>query len=577
MTGRYIITAAISIIAMMPLSAQEKGQEGALNREITLFNPYKPTLNSAKKRSFLPDMKDTVRIKPQFSYEVSSEPFLPAYTVSPIKAASLLPDPLPKLYKSYVNLGMGNYVSPLAEISITNERSKKGSLGFYGRHFSSNSNIDLANSKEMYAGMMDNEASLSGRRFFRRSVFESSADFTQIVRHAYGYNPSSALAYDPGKEDIRMRYNNIGAKAAFRSATIDSLGFAYDFSAWYNYFYHLTNMAQHNYGIEGIMAKPFKGFYVGSGMDLEFYKNSDSLSTSTDFIFSLSPFIRKSTSIWNFKIGLQALVDRRSSFHLYPDVNFGFSIVPSYASFYASMTGKLERNEPLKIVRENPYLANSQYPGLMPDGILFTLPDTDHELVLTAGIKGNTGLEGKYLASVSYSMISDMLFYTNLYNSDPLNPAMGNYFSVDAADVDLLNIHGEMSGRFSDKITYAWNANYYNYSTTGAIASYKPDWDARFELRYDLRSKIIAGAAFTATGSRTGMINADYASGIAGYPQSPFELPAHFNLNLSAEYRYSKILSFWTRLNNIALKGYEEWVFYPTHRFQFMLGFTYSL
>ncbi|MCU0408929.1 MAG: hypothetical protein MUD02_08270 [Bacteroidales bacterium] len=213
----------------------------------------------------------------------------------------------------------------------------------------------------------------------------------------------------------------------------------------------------------------------------------------------------------------------------------------------------------------------------MADGILFTLPDTDHELVLTAGIKGNTGLEGRYLASVSYSMISEMLFYTNLYNTDPLKPAMGNYFSVDAADVDLLNIHGEMSGRFSDKLTYAWNANYYNYSASGVIASYKPDWDARFELRYDLRSKIIAGAAFTATGSRTAMINADYASSLAGYPESTFELPAHFNLNLSAEYRYSKILSFWTRLNNIALKGYEEWAFYPTHRFQFMLGLTYSL
>ena len=30
------------------------------------------------------------------------------------------------------------------------------------------------------------------------------------------------------------------------------------------------------------------------------------------------------------------------------------------------------------------------------------------------------------------------------------------------------------------------------------------------------------------------------------------EMPAHFNLNLSAEYRYSKILSLWAKFNNIS-------------------------
>jgi hypothetical protein len=56
-----------------------------------------------------------------------------------------------------------------------------------------------------------------------------------------------------------------------------------------------------------------------------------------------------------------------------------------------------------------------------------------------------------------------------------------------------------------------------------------------------------------------------------------FDMPAHFNLNLNAEYRYSKILSFWTKLDNISDKRYFEWAFYPTHGFMFMLGFTYSL
>ena len=143
MMKRNLIITAFIILCLLPVNAQVKKQETGLKREVTLYNPYKPSLPESKKRSFLPDMNDTMKVKPDFSYDIKTEPFMPEYTISPIKAASLLPDPLPKLYKSFVNIGIGNYFTPLAEISITNERSKKGTIGFYGRHFSSNGKVEL--------------------------------------------------------------------------------------------------------------------------------------------------------------------------------------------------------------------------------------------------------------------------------------------------------------------------------------------------------------------------------------------------------------------------------------------------
>jgi hypothetical protein len=55
------------------------------------------------------------------------------------------------------------------------------------------------------------------------------------------------------------------------------------------------------------------------------------------------------------------------------------------------------------------------------------------------------------------------------------------------------------------------------------------------------------------------------------------EVPAALSFNLSAEYRYTKILSFWLKLNNISFSKYYEWAYFPTQRFMFLLGFTYSL
>ncbi len=116
MIKRTIILIFQIVIFLLPAMAQEKKADQELKREVTLYNPYKPTLADAKKKSYLPEINDTARVYPVFSYEVVSKPFTPTYTISPIKSASLLSDPLPRLYKSYVRVGMGNNNTPSGRI-----------------------------------------------------------------------------------------------------------------------------------------------------------------------------------------------------------------------------------------------------------------------------------------------------------------------------------------------------------------------------------------------------------------------------------------------------------------------------
>lgn len=577
MIKRNLVIPALLILSLLPVTAQVKNQEPGFKREVTLYNPYKPSLQEIKKRSFLPEMNDTSKIRPEFHYNVSAEPFVPVYTISPIKAATLLPDQLPKLYKNFVNIGLGNYLTPLAEISLTNERSKKGAFGVYGRHFSTNGKLELQNGHKVFAGYMDNDASVFGKKFFRKSMFESSVDFSQKVRYAYGYDPSiGGILLE--KNDTRMKYYDIGAKASLSSLTLDTDEFAYDFDLYYNYFSHTKELFQHNAGLEGIMAKSFKGLYIGSGINYEYYNYSDSIIRNPEYIFSLSPFIKKISGLMSFKLGFQALIDRSTKFHLYPNIDFGFSIVPSYLNFFAGLSGKLEKNEPLKIISENPYLANSQFPDFVQNGMLFRLPDTNHELIVSAGFKGNSGIDGNYLVSASYSIIDNMLFYSNIIFPDTVNPrAIGNYFLPIADYIELLTVHAEFSGAINDKISFNWMANFYNYNTSVDYAWNKPEWDGRLGLKYNLRDKIIAGVELTGIGKRRLIVNGDFLSRDAGYTSSIIEMPAHFNLNVTGEYRYSKILSFWTRLNNISYDRYYEWAFYPSQRFIFMFGITYSL
>ena len=591
MMKRLTITILVLIFALS-LKSQTVTKESTLKREVTLYNPFKPTVQEATKRSYLPDMSDTVAITPEFSYEVSPRPFMPEYNVSPIKAASLIADPLPKLYKSYINAGFGNYITPLAEISISNTRSKKGAIGLYARHLSTNGKVKFPDNEKVFAGYMDNEASLYGKRFLKQSILEGSLDFNQYVRYAYGYD-TSTINYNPTKKEIRLNYMDPGTRIKLYSTTTDSSDLAYNFgfkydlfyqnsNMWENIFYQNSNLWEHNFEFNGYGAKEYKGFYVGSGLDVNIYKMSPFLHDNLRNIVSVSPFVSKSSALWSFNAGIKFVTetsqldllsnpvqdDYKTQLHLYPDLRFSFNIVPSYINFFAGLGGKLENNQPLNVISENPYL--------IPDGILFNIPNTDHELIINTGIKGNAGTDGSYILSATYSVINNLLLFKNypIITGAPAIYKTINRFTPVTDNAELLNLHGEFVTAPTERLSLLFKGNYYNYTmTSNDFAWNKPEWDATVNLRYNLRNKILAGAELSAEGKRKALSlsPADLST------ETIFELPAHLNINLSAEYRYTKILSFWLKLNNISFNQSDEWLFYPTMRFVGMAGFTYSL
>lgn len=572
---RNIAITALLYILFQPVSAQQK----PLEREVTLYNPYKPSLNETRKKSYLPEITDTASFKPQFTYDVTATPFMPSYNISPVKAAVMQPDPLAKLYRSYVNIGFGNNTSPLGEISITNERSKKGALGFYGRHFSNNGNFRNDSKQKIYAGFMDNDLSLFGKKFYREGVIGGSVSFKQRTRHAYGFIPEEVFVLN--RKDTKLNYGNAGVNLSVESAKLDSSSFAYDFDLRYNYFYSSsalpsslnlqTEQYHHNFGVSGLMSRSIRGFYAGSGIDFEYYNLPPSLSGQSKYIASLHPFLAKTSAQWYFRLGFQALVqrnlERTASLHLYPDVHFGFNIVPSYINFFTSLTGKLEKNDPQNVVEENPFL--------LPGGYVFNAPNTDHQLIVSAGLKGNNGINSTYELSASYSLIEDMLFYSNLFSTDSLT-GRGNFFMPMNDDVDLLRVHGAMNGTITEKLSFNAALNFYRYTMTTIAEPYnKPGWDASLGLKYNLRDKILAGIELTGIGKRKQIVT-EFAQP-PDFILRTVDMPVHVNLNLMAEYRYSRILSFWARMNEISYRRYFEWAYYPSHMFQFMIGFTYSL
>ncbi|HCC70003.1 MAG TPA: hypothetical protein DEQ09_02470, partial [Bacteroidales bacterium] len=179
-----LLSYIILLLMLMPAGLNAQRGQKEIRREVTLYNPFKPSLKKASKINFLPQISDTTVSAPEFRYTIDAKPFMPGYEIRSISAARLQPDPLPKLYKGFLNLGIGNYFSPIAEISVSSDRSRKSNVGLYLGHESSFGKLKINDAVKVYGGYMDNTGKLFVTKFLRRAAISADININHMRRYA---------------------------------------------------------------------------------------------------------------------------------------------------------------------------------------------------------------------------------------------------------------------------------------------------------------------------------------------------------------------------------------------------------
>ncbi|MBS0011810.1 MAG: hypothetical protein KFF49_10400 [Bacteroidales bacterium] len=573
----FIYIFLLMIIFPAAMMAQ-RGQED-IRREVTLYNPFKPSLNKASKLSFFPEISDTSLIAPEFNYTISAKPFMPEYEIRTISPARLEPDPLPKLYKGYMNLGFGNYFSPLAELSISSERSRNSLAGIYLGHESSFGKLAIDDNLKVYGAYMDNLAKIFVSRFLRRAALDASIDFKHIRRYAYGGDPVMLLTNEIDKDSLKIEYLNPRADISIYSTRLDSSKIYYNVGLNYNLLYQTSAYYQHLAGLYTNLGYDMDIFYAGLDLEYEFV-TIPNVEDKARHRVSLDPAITKRSSNWSFRAGLKFTVDARyyydplveykTRLFLHPDLRFQFSVIPNILGMYVGLDGEHESNNASEIIYTNPFIVFQNTGGLIePSDDLYTMQPTDTKLRLKGGITGHASLNTSYRLGISYSMFEDMVFYINdSFQGRGLAPVYDNG--------ELLKLQAEFSTRISKELSLSARAAYYSYQMEFIEKPWhKPSWDGKLALKYKLRDKIVASADVNALSERYGRFGPMPYFSSTDYKIS--EIPVNLSLSLGFEYRYTRILSFWARINNIAVNRYYEWNLYPSQRLLLMAGFTYSL
>ncbi len=540
------------VVCLLPLAMM--GQQ----KEVRVVKPYSPTLSGAEKIELLPSMDEQIDFTiPEISYQLYPKRYESQFRVEPIKAARMVKMPLQRLYKSQLTLGFGNYLTPLAELNINQLRSRNGTFGIHLKHHSMNGKVKLDNDLKAPAGFNENELDIYGSRFLKNSAFDYGAGASYNSYVHYGVDPELDTVLN--REDAVEPYFTAEGKLGLHSMHADSFHVNYKASLEYHYFTHKFEQSEHGARLELDLDKKLRVLDLAGefgGVWLGHYPDWDTL-VGNQTIFWFNPSVSKGTTQWRFTAGVNIYGRVNNEIfkpHLYPRAMFQFHMVKEVIVPYFGVDGYLEANSYRQLVEENPYIVPS-----------LAVRPTSHKMIGYLGLKGHVSDAVSYNLKASYSIIDDAYFYVN----DNSNPLM-NQFRVVYDDVTLGTLHGELTVEPNDSWKVFLQGNYYSYITmvNEEHPWNKPEFDITLQARYSMGDKIILNAGIFTIGSRY----------YENYNLSlDVTLPLTFDLNLGMEYRYSKLLSFWVRFNNMAAQSYYLYNQYPSYKFRAMLGFSYAL
>lgn len=552
---KIVFTCFCIMVAGLHLFGQQSTGTGT-TIVMTATSNFVPTIKDAIKFSDRPEIKDTIKRLSNFNYNISSQPVFPAYEVSPIAAAKLKNEPQAKLYRSLLKLGYSPFYSmPLAEFKIGSVRSRNSVWAGSMKHFSSNTHLaDVG-----YGGFSENEIKIGGKQFYAKHTLMGDINYDRNVVHYYGYDTAVNKLLT---SFTKQRYQLIEPKLRLTSHYTDSTHINHDLALGFHNLRNLNGSSENNVKFNGNGSFYLNKEKLNVNFLTDFYNNRQRQDTINNLIMTLNPSFEANGGKWHVDIGLAATFDRfngKNGFYFYPQLNLHYDVYKSLVVPYGGVTGGLIKNSMRSLVNENPFTDTTLH-----------LYNTDNKYNFFAGLRGHLSSKTSYDVKATYSRMDSLYFFVTNYTGPQM---IYNQFSVLYDDATVVNVNGQLKYQVKEKLNISAKANYYYYKTKALTRAYnRPEFDMTFSAIYNLQSKIIVKGDLYIMGKQWGLSRKSDGINVLYQPQLISEW---FDVNLEGEYRYSKMLSFFLRFNNIAGQRYYRWYNYPNQRFSFMLGVTF--
>lgn len=521
------------------------------NYNIDVVRIFKPILSEAIKIPVNPNPEKPEIKKTLYTYQIPVQQFQVQPTLYTIKPISLGTALLPKLKNNYTRVGFGNLTTPLFEFYLNSVRNKNTQAGMFVKHLSAAGDKD-------YNKFSNNTIYGYVKQFINKGSLGMDAYYHRNRVHLYGSpNDKIILAADPkltyGLFDSKLNYTNNNKDSSALSYVLDMGYYNYSGDNLYteNNFFAKARINKH---INNVPFELIAGLQINntrftgiSASDPAIYQR---------IYFELNPEIKLRDENFYLKGGFNSTITNDSigsKLHFFPKAEAGYALIAKKLNVFAGITGNLKPNTFRSITSENPFAS------------WFELNNTVNKFEIYGGFKGEIGPMTHFILMGSSATIQNLLFY--IHDSSGANQIT----KFDPGNNKLTVFTGTINHAYNEKLRLGISTNIYGYKLYNLDHPYsRPEFEAKANATYNIGDKFLLKFDLFYMSERWGGYK-NSVNSISNVKISPF-----VDANFGVDYRYSKTVSAFLNLNNIANNRYQRFYAYPVYGFNFIAGFTFT-
>jgi hypothetical protein len=339
--------------------------------------------------------------------------------------------------------------------------------------------------------------------------------------------------------------------------------------AGFRYYYLGTRGALSEYSVGGdlMLGKYTKnGELIGAKVLLDYYGQTRTPDSTEAAIFGFNPFYQLGGKKFEFKLGLKIMVESDASLtRFFPDIFARYNLIEDVFSAYAQVTGNTRRNTIRTLSEQNPFI--------LPD---FAFRNTADIIDANLGLRGNISSKLFFDVSGQIKMSDSVAFFVN---KPVFADSAQNHFSVVYDGMMTYAVQGSLGYRLTNKMELSAFVRYQVLNPDSQLrAWHMPALEGAIRARYSLGDKLLLRADLLYIGDRYARITTFKSQnlGILVTEDHERKLKGIFDVNIGADYRYTKNIGAFLQFNNIAAQRFVVWNNYPLQRFNAMIGVRFN-
>ncbi len=517
--------------------------------DIEVIRAYRPVLADAVKIRRSPDLDDTRPFKPNLSYTILDKKLELNTDIRQLQSQALADEINVPVVNNYVKAGAGNFNTGLAEVYVNTGKDEALQGGAWFKHFNQQGDIN----GQKYSGQ---ELRVFGRSLQESYTVNGGIGYNGRASGFYGVDPAAAV---PQTTVQKQRYDILSLNGELLSRdrlprnTLDYVAKADAYLMKDSY-----KGRENSFLVSGYVNKNLTGFHAGANVTLDFTSTRDSLSTISNNIFRVNPFVKLQGKQFSLTIGANLVQEfgTVSNTNFLPAVTAEVTVVPQFATVFAGYTGDVIKTSLIQLSRENAHLS-----AVLP--IQNALQKTN----IYGGVRGNAGSGFGYKVSASYKTIENMPFFVN-------NPVNFRKFDVVYDEkAEVVGFEGEISAK-AGILTWTGKVNANTYTLSSEEQPwFKPGVLLSSNVRVAVNKKLVVTGDVLLSGDTKGV-----AYDLSGpvIQRRVASIKSYADFSAGAEYRIKDRIGVYLQANNLFGSNYQQFLYYPVIGLNVFGGLNYS-